>query len=234
MPTDPKQYIGRKLPAFPIDLDRDKASVLVLPIVVGTDVIGYLPAAATDNGDGTALLKVDTELVLNGNVIVSNIKVGSVDQTDTTLKYLKTLSDGTLVVSIPGGAVAANFNVEKWGGTAQTGANLTPLFQNLDVALSTKAKEATLLLVLAELTSILNKIDLIVDGETPSGTINGVNKTFTTAKSWKPTTTHLYLNGVRQKEGPGNDYVEEIDNVTLTLTVAPIGGDVLIVDYREL
>lgn len=55
---------------------------------------------ATQLPDGTWALKVDTELVLDGaSVAISNIKVGSTSQSTATLRYLKTLDDGTVVVT---------------------------------------------------------------------------------------------------------------------------------------
>lgn len=70
-----------------------------------------------------------------------------------------------------------------------------------------------------------------VTEETPSGSINGSNVTFTLANT--PTTgiLKLYLNGVRQKSGAGNDYT--LSTNTITMTTAPVSGDVLIADYMK-
>lgn len=143
MPTDPTAYKGRQIVQFPRDKDNKNPSILMLPIVSGTNIVGYLPAKATDNGDGTA----------------------------------------SLVVSGGGGSGA-----------------------------------------------------VIIDNETPSGAVDGMNDTFTTANQYAPGTTHLYVNGIRQKEGVGFDYVEQVDNETLVFEAGsvPQMGDVLIVDYREL
>jgi hypothetical protein len=70
-----------------------------------------------------------------------------------------------------------------------------------------------------------------VTEETPSGTINGSNVTFTLAVTPTTGTLKLYLNGVRQKSGAGNDYT--ISTNTITMTTAPISGDVLIADYMK-
>lgn len=59
---------------------------------------------ATQLPDGSWALKVDTELVLDGaNISISNIKIGSTNQSSSSLKYLKTLDDGTVVVTNEGG-----------------------------------------------------------------------------------------------------------------------------------
>lgn len=73
------------------------------------------------------------------------------------------------------------------------------------------------------LASILNEV--------PTGTINGVNVTFTTVLPFRVGSTRFYFNGVRQLLGSGNDYSEGPGTQTLTLVVAPRVGDHLLVDY---
>lgn len=70
-----------------------------------------------------------------------------------------------------------------------------------------------------------------VTEETPSGSINGSNTTFTLANTPTTGTVKLYLNGVRQKSGAGNDYT--ISTTTITMTTAPVSGDVLLADYMK-
>jgi len=74
-------------------------------------------------------------------------------------------------------------------------------------------------------------ISNFVDNETPTGTVNGINVTFTLANTPTAGTEHLYLNGVRQKSGAGNDYT--ISTNTITYLAAPLTGDVLLVDYKK-
>lgn len=127
MAIDPVDNVSKKLPAFPYDQNQKGSALLIFPIVSGGEVVGYLPAAATDNGDGTASLKVDTEITIGGDLIFEGI------------------------------------DVKKWGGTAQTGADLTPLFQNLDVDLSTRASEDTLVAVRDSLDTVEAKLQSIID-----------------------------------------------------------------------
>lgn len=70
-----------------------------------------------------------------------------------------------------------------------------------------------------------------VTEETPSGSINGSNTSFTLANTPTAGTLKLYLNGIRLKSGAGNDYT--ISTNTITMTTAPISGDVLIADYMK-
>lgn len=72
----------------------------------------------------------------------------------------------------------------------------------------------------------------LVDNETPTGLVNGVNTVFTTAFSFSTGTTHLYRNGLRQQLGGGNDYTETAAN-QITFVSAPLLGDILIIDYQK-
>lgn len=65
-------------------------------------------------------------------------------------------------------------------------------------------------------------------GETPAGTFNGINVTFTTALAFQTGTTAVYRNGLREQLGVG--YTESLSS-TLTFTTAPLADDVITVDY---
>jgi hypothetical protein len=69
------------------------------------------------------------------------------------------------------------------------------------------------------------------DKETPSGTINGSNTAFTLANTPTTGSEHVYLNGVLQESGAGNDYT--ISTNTITMLTAPIAGDKIRVSYRK-
>jgi fiber protein len=71
----------------------------------------------------------------------------------------------------------------------------------------------------------------IVTRETPTGTINGVNVTFTLANTPIAGTEEVYLNGILQEPGAGNDYT--IATSTITMLTAPGTGDRLRVTYRK-
>ena len=101
----------------------------------------FHPLEATKQPDGTYILKVDTELTLDGgNINITNLKVGSTDQTAGNAKYLKTLLDGTVVVT---GALGVSLGVPNhYSGNAEVAAatvtfNATTkslLVENLDVS----------------------------------------------------------------------------------------------------
>ena len=65
--------------------------------------------------------------------------------------------------------------------------------------------------------------------ETPTGSVNGSNTTFTLANTPISGTEQVYLNGVLQEPGAGNDYT--ISTNTITYLTAPISGDKIRVTY---
>lgn len=70
-----------------------------------------------------------------------------------------------------------------------------------------------------------------VDRETPAGTINGSNTSFTLSNTPIAGSEHVYLNGLLQDSGAGNDYT--ISGLTITYLTAPVTGDKLRVTYRK-
>jgi len=65
--------------------------------------------------------------------------------------------------------------------------------------------------------------------EVPSGAVNGFNKIFSLTNSPITGTEQVYLNGLLQKSGSGNDYT--ISDTTITFVTAPEAGDILLVSY---
>lgn len=70
-----------------------------------------------------------------------------------------------------------------------------------------------------------------VTREVPSGSINSSNVTFTLANTPTAGTECLYLNGLLQNVGAGNDYT--ISGATITFVVAPETGSVLLANYQK-
>jgi len=77
-------------------------------------------------------------------------------------------------------------------------------------------------------TTILTSVKYTVR-ETPSGTINGSNTAFTLANALIAGTEQLYLNGILQDSGSGNDYT--ISGQNITMLSAPVSGDKLRCTY---
>lgn len=70
-----------------------------------------------------------------------------------------------------------------------------------------------------------------VDKETPSGTINGSNTAFTLANTPIAGSEHIYLNGLLQEVGAGNDYT--ISGANITMLTAPLTGERIKCSYRK-
>jgi hypothetical protein len=68
-----------------------------------------------------------------------------------------------------------------------------------------------------------------VIGETPSGAVNGSNATFTTAQNFVPESLQVFINGVSQTSGV--DFITT-GSTTITLTVSPVSGDYIRVNYK--
>ena len=72
------------------------------------------------------------------------------------------------------------------------------------------------------------KTDLIAN-EVPTGLINSSNVDYDVANTPATGTLQVFLNGLQQEPGSGNDYT--LSGVTITFAVAPETGDILIVNY---
>lgn len=120
MPTDPAKFINRKIPEIPHDGNKKWLSPLMFPVVdVNGDIIGYAPPSVTVLPDGTAQLQVDTELTLNGDVIINNIKVASDDGVNAN-RFLKIdPATGALIVDA---VLSVSGTVEHHNGTANIAA----------------------------------------------------------------------------------------------------------------
>jgi hypothetical protein len=67
--------------------------------------------------------------------------------------------------------------------------------------------------------------------ETPSGSVNGSNTAFTLANTPTAGTVQVFLNGILQEPGSGNDYT--ISGATITYLTAPATGDKIRVHYMK-
>lgn len=79
-------------------------------------------------------------------------------------------------------------------------------------------------------TTAVQHADFVVR-ETPSGSVNGSNTAFTLANTPIVGSEEVYLNGLQQEPGAGNDYT--ISGAAITYLTAPITGDKIRVTYRK-
>lgn len=69
-----------------------------------------------------------------------------------------------------------------------------------------------------------------VENEVPTGIMNSSNPTFTLANTPIAGSVKLYINGIRLKAA-GVGY--SISGTTITMTIPPDNGDILLADYRK-
>lgn len=67
--------------------------------------------------------------------------------------------------------------------------------------------------------------------ETPSGTVNGSNTSFTLANTPMSGTVRVHINGIRLRAGSGHDYT--ISGATITMLTAPLTGEYITCDYMK-
>lgn len=72
-------------------------------------------------------------------------------------------------------------------------------------------------------------ISAIIIRETPTGVKNGSNTVFGLQGPVLAGTEHVYLNGLLQESGSGNDYT--ISSTTITMAEAPLSTDKILVSY---
>ena len=70
-----------------------------------------------------------------------------------------------------------------------------------------------------------------IDKEVPAGAINGANVTFTLSNTAISGSEHVYLNGMLQESGSGNDYT--ITGAVITFLSAPLSGEKIRTSYRK-
>ena len=75
------------------------------------------------------------------------------------------------------------------------------------------------------------KYAAIVANETPTGSVNSSNTSFTLANTPQSSSLQLYQNGVIMEPGAGNDYT--ISGLTITALYAPTTGDKLRAYYTK-
>lgn len=158
---------------------------------------------------GSNLVLGSGGIKVNANPTFTTLGLSNGGGSDTTLS-----ADGSGDLVIGGGAIANGNYQFKSGGNYLT---LTPEgFGNYTITIPNRAGTVAL------------RGDFI-HNETPSGSVNGSNVTFTLANTPQSGKLLLFLNGLLQEEGSGNDFT--ISGTTITMAVAPTTGDKLRATY---
>ena len=89
-------------------------------------------------------------------------------------------------------------------------------------------------LVITEISNTgISQIDTsnIITGEVPSGSVNGINATFTSSFSFVPSSLEVFLNGLRQKIL--DDYNTSGTN-TILFNVSPTISETILINYIKI
>ena len=168
----------------------------------------------------------------NGGGLIQTMAAGS--QTIVTL-----LTNGTAAgtwdsaysitnASSTGGTVTS-VSVTSANGLAGTSSGGTTPALTLSTTISGVLKgNGTAILAATNGTDFVNNANFVTR-ETPSGLVNGTNTSYTLANTPVSGTEQVYLNGMLQEPGAGNDYT--ISGATITYLTAPLSGDKIRVTY---
>lgn len=146
----------------------------------------------------------DATIDIGGNFQLNAASVGTTELADAAVTLAK-------LATIPAGQIIM--------GTSLGNVSVTP---SGDVTIS----EAGVVTINA---ATVVRVADIIKRETPVGLVDGVNTVFTLANTPKIGTEDVYVNGVLQESGAGNDYTIIGDVVTMLFTLQ--AGDKLRVSY---
>jgi hypothetical protein len=224
----------------------DKRAILITnnPIVLGTTALDFTFESTGETviaGDGLTktgstidVVAGDSSLTANANDVVVNPGEGIEVSSGVRVK----LDGSTLARSASGLKIAAAGVTEtelaaSVAGNGLTGGAGTPLAVNTGDGLEIASDAVRVKLDGASIARSSSGIKVdwsrVVKRETPTGSVNGVNTTFTLANTPIAGTEEVFLNGILQEPGAGNDYT--ISGATITYLSAPLTGDRLRVNY---
>lgn len=181
-------------------------------ITLGTTAITFTQVA------GGSLYSAGDGLTLNGSAFQVNAADASVQVNADNIAVKK--GDASLEVGANGLQVKQGAAGQVYVANAQ--GVLTPVTLSGDVSSVTSGGEVTLVSNVLKATNYITR-------ETPSGSVNGTNTAYTLAHTPVAGSESVFLNGILQDPGAGNDYT--ISGGTITFADAPVSGDKIRVSY---
>jgi len=194
-------------------------------------------------GNPHAVTKAQVGLGNADNTSDVNKPVSTAQQTAINAKVEDTITNGVTTIAPSQGAVfdalalkqdalVSATNIKTVNGNSILGSGDIDLIDDAIVNGEAKAPSQNAVFDALALKANVSDVPLtttFVDDETPSGTMNDINVTFTLANTPISGTVKLYWNGMRMKVGVGFT----ISTATLTMAIAPSSGDTLAADYRK-
>jgi hypothetical protein len=185
-----------------------------MPIVGGTTTTGAFQSVAVGSAtgqpltyQGTGAVPTFSALNLAGTSVVTGtlpVANGGTGQS--------TYTDGQLLIGNTTGSTLSKATLTQGTGIAITNGNGT-----ITIAVSA---------------SVLTTTNFVTR-EIPSGAINGTNAAFVLANTPIAGTEELYVNGILQNVGAGNDYTIATTTITFQTGAIPQTGDTVLVNYRK-
>lgn len=206
--------------------------------------------ASSKLADGSNFIKKDGTVAMTGALNMGNQAINSVatpstgtdaankNYVDTQIANLNSLFDakGSVRAAGSSSAMTRDTQMDAWAEVPGAFVAVEEGSTNADtVWLCTSNQGGTLGTTAITWQQIPTSAGLtssnFVDKEIPTGSINGSNVTFTLANTPVSGSEHVYLNGMLQESGAGNDYT--ISTTTITMASAPATGEKLRVSYRK-
>ena len=202
-----------------LDLDKLVSGTAGQIIVAGA---GGVPAYVTLSGDATINAAGSLQLAANsvGSAEIANSAVGTTELADDAVTADKLATDSVTADALADDAVDTAAIVDE---AVTLGKLFTvPAGQ---IIMGTAGGNATVTLsgdvtvdedgvVTINAETVVRVAD-IIKGETPAGALNGVNTTFVLAAEPKVGTVDVFVNGILQDAGAGNDYTISGDEITM-------------------
>lgn len=174
---------------------------------------------------------------------INQLRIGN-DSPDITrpLDVFNNLGNATRVVSTFRGMAGQTGNLTEWQNSA--GTVLAFVAANGDITVPDEVYGGGWdgSLEVPTKNAVYDKIESVIAGgggqvwkvnQASSTTPNSIATVFTVPDTYISGSLIVYLNGMRQKSGGGNDYTET-SGTTFTFGSAPLTGDVIILDYRTV
>jgi hypothetical protein len=185
-----------------------------MPLVGGTTTTGAFQSVAAGSATGQALTYQGTSAVptfaaLNlagASVVTGTLPVGNGGTGQSTY------TDGQLLIGNTTGNTLSKATL-----TQGTGITITNGNGSITISVSASIYTAT----------------NFVTREVPTGTINGSNAAFTLANTPTSGTEEVYVNGILQNVGAGNDYTISGTTITFQSGAIPQTNDSVLVSYRK-
>lgn len=150
---------NKQVKALPYDENQKPLSGLVVPVVSGGEIVDWLPLKGTDNLDGTASLDVNsvTNITFDKDIDIGDIHLLNILNTKINPA---TLEKQDAIITELQSVVTKDFATQTTLASVLT--SVQAIDTDLDVALSTRASETTLLTVAKEVT--LGLVKTVLDG----------------------------------------------------------------------